>query len=70
MFGARGRICQVRASCPISTMSSFSEDGASEISAFASIRLNDAFRRLPTNTHIFHYDISAPMFVPTRSLKI
>src|SRR3984885_4610826 len=34
-------------------MSSFSEDGASEISAFASIPLNDAFRRLPTNTHTF-----------------
>src|SRR6266852_6214969 len=46
-------------------MSSFIEDGASEISAFASIRLNDAFRRLPTKTHtfiglsmvIFHCDI-------------
>src|ERR1700719_2509667 len=34
-------------------MSSFIEDGASEISAFASIRLNDAFRRLPTKTHTF-----------------
>jgi hypothetical protein len=34
-------------------MSSFIEDGASEISAFASIRFNDAFRRLPTNTHTF-----------------
>src|SRR5882762_9335143 len=34
-------------------MSSFIEDGASEISAFASIRLNDAFRRLPTKTHAF-----------------
>jgi hypothetical protein len=40
--------------------------------------LNDAFRRLPTNTHtfiglsmvIFHYDISAPMFVPMPSPKI
>src|SRR6202035_5875039 len=47
-------------------MSSFSEDGASEISAFASILLNEAFRRLPTNTHtfislsiiIFQYDAS------------
>src|SRR5260370_15938076 len=47
-------------------MSSFIEDGASEISAFASILLTDAFRRLPTNTHTFiglsmailHYDIS------------
>jgi hypothetical protein len=29
------------------------EDGASDISAFASIPLNDAFRRLPTNTHTF-----------------
>src|SRR5882672_6658876 len=34
-------------------MSSFIEDGASDISAFASIPLNDAFRRLPTNTHTF-----------------
>jgi hypothetical protein len=34
-------------------MSGFSEDGASEISAFASIPLNYAFRRLPTNTHKF-----------------
>src|ERR1700676_4310847 len=34
-------------------MSSFSDDGASEISAFASIPLNDAFRRLPTSTHTF-----------------
>src|ERR1700730_10110748 len=34
-------------------MSSFIEDGASGISAFASIRLNDAFRRLPTKTHTF-----------------
>src|SRR5882672_205327 len=34
-------------------MSSFSEDGASQISAFASIPLNDAFRRLPTSTHTF-----------------
>jgi hypothetical protein len=34
-------------------MSSFIEDGASEISAFASIPLNEAFRRLPTNTHAF-----------------
>src|SRR6266436_8048248 len=32
-------------------MSSFIEDGASDISAFASIPLSDAFRRLPTNTH-------------------
>src|SRR6202158_4867160 len=47
-------------------MSSFIEDGASDISAFASIPLSDAFRRLPTNTHtfmslsivIFHYDVS------------
>jgi len=30
-----------------------SEDGASDISAFASIPLNDAFRRLPSNTHTF-----------------
>jgi hypothetical protein len=34
-------------------MSSFSEDGASEISAFASIPLNESFRRLPSNTHTF-----------------
>src|SRR5882762_4016170 len=34
-------------------MSSFIEDGASQISAFASIPLNEAFRRLPTNTHTF-----------------
>jgi hypothetical protein len=42
------------------------EDGASEISAFASIPLNEAFRRLPTNTHtliglsmiILCYDVS------------
>src|ERR1700730_10038812 len=34
-------------------MSSFIEDGASEISAFASIPLNEAFRRLPTSTHTF-----------------
>src|SRR6266545_1817082 len=47
-------------------MSSFSKDGASQISAFASIPLNEAFRRLPTNTHTFigfsmvilHYDVS------------
>src|SRR6266851_3473507 len=47
-------------------MSSFIEDGASEISSFASIPLNDAFRRLPTSTHtfigfsmvIFRYDTS------------
>jgi hypothetical protein len=46
-------------------MSSFIEDGASEISAFANIPLNDAFRKLPTNTHTFlglsmafSYDIS------------
>src|SRR4029077_6994332 len=37
---------------PISTMSSFIEDGASDISVFASIPLSDAFRRLPANTHI------------------
>jgi len=56
-----------QSNCPISTMSSFIEDGASEISAFANIPLNDAFRRLPTNTPtltglsmvILHYDISA-----------
>ena len=50
----------------MSTMSGFIEDGASEISAFAYIPLNDAFRRLPTNTHTFiglsmvilHYDVS------------
>src|ERR1700692_4422341 len=34
-------------------MSSFIEDGASDISAFASIPLSDAFRRLPTSTHTF-----------------
>src|SRR6267154_1904154 len=34
-------------------MSSLIEDGASEISVFASIPLSDAFRRLPTNTHTF-----------------
>ncbi|MGY4296453.1 hypothetical protein ACVWXN_004548 [Bradyrhizobium sp. i1.4.4] len=34
-------------------MSSLIEDGASEISAFASIPLNEAFRRLPTNTHTY-----------------
>jgi hypothetical protein len=38
---------------PISTISSFIEGGASEISAFASMPLNDAFRRLPTNPHTF-----------------
>src|SRR6202030_2727901 len=37
----------------MSTMSGFIEDGAREISAFASIPLNDAFRRLPTNPHTF-----------------
>src|SRR5260370_37387627 len=55
-------------------MSSFIEDGASEISAFASILLTDAFRRLPTNTHTFiglsmailHYDIS----VRSRSVSL
>jgi hypothetical protein len=54
-----------QSNCPISTMSSFIEDGASEISAFANIPLNDAFRKLPTNTHTFlglsmafSYDIS------------
>jgi hypothetical protein len=34
-------------------MLTFIADGASEISAFASIPLNEAFRRLPTNTHTF-----------------
>jgi hypothetical protein len=34
-------------------MSSFIEGGASDLSAFASIPLSDAFRRLPTNTHTF-----------------
>jgi hypothetical protein len=34
-------------------MSSFSDDGASEISAFVSIPLNEAFRKLPTNTQTF-----------------
>src|ERR1700742_320811 len=32
-------------------MSSLIEDGASDIRAFASIPLSDAFRRLPTSTH-------------------
>jgi len=42
-----------KGNCPISTISSFIEDGASDISAFASIPLSDAYRRLPTNTHTF-----------------
>src|SRR3982074_1973420 len=34
-------------------MSSFIEDGVSDISAFASIPVSGPFRRLPTNTHTF-----------------
>src|SRR3954467_182569 len=62
----------------MSTVLSFSEDGLSEIRAFASFPLNDAFRRLPTNTQTFiglstvilQYDISVPVcsFVNERAV--
>src|SRR5437762_1063446 len=35
---------------PISTISSFSDGGASAMSTFAILRVNDSLRRLPTST--------------------